>query len=124
MNRLRHRGAALTVVSVLALASISMGATRSTRVGKYLTLEGAVLRVNAQERTMLVSDLWSKTLYLVHVPAEGGFRITFGMNMKSAYPEFRDVHRNDRVRMRCTRSEDRLARLSDGREVVVLTAAN
>jgi hypothetical protein len=118
-----QRTAVFAVALMLALGSVAMGASKSGRISKYLTVEGRVLQINAQDRTLLVSDFWSKTLYLIHVPEDGGFRITFGMNMKIAEPDFRHVRKNDRVRMRCTRSEDRLARLADGREVIALTAS-
>jgi hypothetical protein len=82
-----------------------------------------VLQVNQTARTLIVSDFWSKKLYLVNVPKGETFKITFGMNQRIAEPELREVHRNDRVRMRCIRTDNQhLARLDDGREVVVLTA--
>jgi hypothetical protein len=102
-----------------------MSAPKSERSSKYLTIEGRVLQVNPAARTLLVSDYWSKKIYLVKVPEGNSFRITFGMNMKTAEPGIRDVRRNDRVRMRCIRADkEHLARLDDGREVVVLTAAH
>jgi len=109
---------------MLALAGASIGATKSGPAGKYLTVEGKVLAVNTQDRTMLVSDTRSNTLYLVSVPAGKSVRITFGMNMHSAEPQFRDVRRNDRVRLRCARIQDRLAQLNDDPEVVTVTAVN
>src|SRR5437867_4140084 len=102
---------------MLALATLAMSAPKNERSTKYLTIEGQVLQVNQKARTVLVSDHWSKKLYLVNVPEGETFRITFGMNMRTAEPEFKDVRRNDRVRMRCIRSEkEHLARLDDGRE--------
>ncbi len=84
-----------------------------------------MLQVNPGERTLLVSDLWSEKLYLVSVPKGETLKITFGLYAKTTEPGFEQVRRNDRVRMRCIRSEkDHLARLDDGREVVVLTAAH
>jgi len=124
MKRITHFGAALSVALMLALAGTSIGATKSGPAGKYLTVEGKVLAVNAQDRTMLVSDSRSNTLYLVSVPAGTNVRITFGMNMHGAEPQFRDVRRNDQVRLRCTRMQDRLAQLNDHHEVVTVTAVN
>jgi hypothetical protein len=110
---------------MLALATVAMSAPKSERSRKYLTIQGRVLQVNRDARTLLVSDYWSKKLYLVNVPKGETFQITFGMNMKKAEPEFKDVRRNDRVRLRCIRADkEHLARLDDGREVVVLTAAH
>jgi len=124
MKRITHFSAVLTVGLMLALAGASIGATKSGPAGKYLTVEGKVLAVNTQDRTMLVSDTRSNTLYLVSVPAGKSVRITFGMNMNSAEPQFRDVRRNDRVRLRCARIQDRLAQLNDDHEVVTVTAVN
>ena len=124
MKRITHFSAVLTVGLMLALAGASIGATKSGPAGKYLTVEGKVLAVNTQDRTMLVSDMWSNTRYLVSVPAGKSVRITFGLNMHSAEPQFRDVHQNDRVRLRCARIQDRLAQLNDDPEVVTVTAVN
>jgi hypothetical protein len=109
---------------MLALAGSSIGAAKSGRAAKYLTVEGKVLAVNAHDRTLLVSDTRSNTLYLVSVPAGKSVRITFGMNMQSAEPQFREVHPNDRVRLRCTRIQERFAQLDDDHEVVTVTAVN
>ena len=124
MKRITHFSAVLAVGLMLALAGTSIGATKSGPAGKYLTVEGKVLAVNTQDRTMLVSDTRSNTLYLVSVPAGKSVRITFGLNMHSAEPQFRDVHQNDRVRLRCARIQDRLAQLNDDPEVVTVTAVN
>lgn len=124
MKRITHFSVVVTVGLMLALVGTSTGAAKSGRAGKYLTVEGKVLAVNAHDRTMLVSDTRSNTLYLVSVPAGKSVRITFGMNMQGAEPEFREVHRNDRVRLRCARMQDRLAQLNYDREVVTVTAVN
>ena len=124
MKRITHFSAVLTVGLMLALAGASIGATKSGSAGKYLTVEGKVLAVNTHDRTLLVSDTWSNTLYLVSVPAGKSVRITFGLNMHSAEPQFRDVHQNDRVRLRCARIQDRLAQLNDDHRVVTVTAVN
>jgi len=125
MERITQRSVALAVTLMLSLATLAMSAPKSERSRKYLTIQGRVLQVNREARTLLVSDYWSKKLYLVNVPKGETFRITFGMNMKTAEPEFKDVRRNDRVRLRCIRADkEHLARLDDGREVVVLTAAH
>lgn len=123
MKRMTQRIAVLGFTLMLALASVAMSAPKASRPSKYLTIEGRVLQVNQAARTLIVSDFWSKKLYLVNVPKGETFRITFGLNQKVAAPELREVHRNDRVRMRCIRTDNQhLARLDDGREVIVLTA--
>ena len=125
MERITQRSVALAVTLMLALATLAMSAPKGERSSKYLTIEGQVLQVNQKSRTLLVEDYWSKKLYSVHVPEGETFRISFGMNMRKAEPEFQDARRNDRVRLRCIRTEkEHLARLDDGREVVVLTATH
>ena len=124
MNR-TQRTAAFVVTFVLALASLATATPKSEHFRKHLTIEGKVLEVNQKARTLLVSDYWSKKVYLVNVPAGGTFRITFGMNMRLGAPGIKDVRQNDRVRLRCTRSDkEHLARLADGRDVVVLSVTN
>ena len=124
MKRITYFSAALSVGLLLVLASTSIGATKSERAGKDLIVEGQVLAVNAQDRTILVSDSRSNTLYLVSVPAGRSLRITFGMNMHSAEPQLRDVRQNDRVRLRCARMQDRLAQLNGDHEIITVAAVN
>jgi hypothetical protein len=126
MKHITQRTMAVSITLMLALASVAMSAPKSTRSDEYIKIEGRVLQVDRDARTLLVSDSRSKKLYLVSVPKGEAFRITFGMNMKTAEPVFEQVRKNDRVRMRCTRASDKqhLARLDDGREVVVLTATH
>lgn len=125
MESITQRSAALAITLMLAFATIAMSAPKSERSRKNLTIEGRVLQVNPAARTLLVADQWSKKLYWVNVPKGDGFRITFGMYMKTAEPALEQVRRNDRVRMRCIRTDkEHLARLDDGREVVVLTTAH
>ena len=124
MKRITRRSVALAVTLVLAFATLAMSAPKSERASKYITVEGRVLQIDQKARTLLVSDQWSKKLYLVTVPKGETFKITFGMNMKFPEPELRDARPNDRVRMRCIRSGEHLARLDDGREAVALTGAH
>ena len=124
-TRITQRSVALALTLMLAFASLAMSAPKSDRSSKYITIEGRVLQVNPAARTLLVADQWSKKLYWVTVPKGESFRITLGIYMKTAEPEIEQVRRNDRVHMRCIRTEkEHLARLGDGREVVVLTTAH
>jgi len=125
MERINRSKIALALTAVIALASLALAAPKTQRTSKSIIVEGRVLQVNSAARTLLVSDLWSKKLYLVSVPKDEGVRITFGMNMRIAEPKFSDLRQNDRVRMRCIRTAgEHLSRLNDGREVVLLTAVN
>jgi hypothetical protein len=123
MKRIPQRSAAIALTLVLAFATISMAAPKSERAGKYFSISGRVLQINEKARTMLVADTWSPKLYLVAVPKGETFRITFGINMRKTEAQFEDTHRNDRVLLRVVRSGEHLARLDDGRQVVLLTAS-
>jgi len=110
---------------MLALAAGAMSAPKSGRSSKRLTIDGRVLQVNTAARTLLVADQWSKKLYQVNVPKGHSIRITFGMYMNTAEPEIEQVRSNDRVHLLCVRTDkEHLARLDDGREVVVVTATH
>src|SRR5258708_3720500 len=119
MKRITQRSAALALTLVLAFAAVAMGSPKSERAGKYLSISGRVLQINEKARTLLVADTWSPKLYLVSVPKGETFKITFGMNMKKTQAQFEDAHRNDRVSLRAFRNEEHLARLDDGRQVVL-----
>ena len=118
------QSAALVVTFVLAFATLAMGAPKSGRASKYLTVQGRVLQIDLKARTLLVADTWSDKLYLVKVPEGETFKITFGLNMSDGAPSLLQARRNDRVRMLCVRSQELLSQLDDGRPVVAMTAAH
>jgi hypothetical protein len=107
------------------LGSLVLAAPKAQRANKYFTIAGTVLNVDQKEHTLLVADRRSEKLYLVEIPDGATFKITFGRYMRMAEPGFADVNVRERVEIRCIRGDrDHLAQLDDGREVVVLTAAN
>lgn len=124
MKRITQRSAALAVTLVLTFATVAISAPKRERVSKGLTITGRVLQVDQQARTLLVADTWSDKLYMVSVPKGQTFKITFGLYMRASEAELWQARKNDRVRMRCIRSQERLAQLDDGRQVVVMTAAH
>ncbi|MEK6322761.1 MAG: hypothetical protein AABN33_13885 [Acidobacteriota bacterium] len=124
MKRITQGSAVLAVTLVLTFATVAISAPKRERVSKYLTITGRVLQVDQQARTLLVADTWSDKLYMVSVPKGQTFKITFGMYMNVPEAELWQARKNDRVRMRCIRSQERLAQLDDGRQVVVMTAAH
>ena len=121
MKSITKRSVALAAMLTLALASVAMSSPKPERTGKRFTVEGRVLQLNKADRTLLVSDMWSKKLYLVKVPEGFSVHITFGIYAQNSAPEFWQVHRNDRVRLRCTRSGEHLARLDDGSEATIVS---
>lgn len=125
MNRIQQRSAALavTLTLVLSLATVAISAPKPDRAGKRLTISGRVLQVDQKARALLVADSWSEKIYLVSVPKGETFQITFGLYMKVSEPELWQTRRNDRVHIRCIRSQEHLAQL-DGRQVVAATAAH
>ena len=126
MKRLTQPSIAAALTLMLAFATVAMSAPKSEKSSKRITLEGRVLQINNDARTLLVSEFWTKKLYLVTVPKGESFQITFGLNMKQPEPGLWHVRKNDRVRMRVTRSSnnEHLARLADGQEVIAVTATH
>lgn len=125
MKRIQQRTAAfaVTLTMVLTLATVAISAPKHDRASKRFTISGRVLQVDQKARTLLVADQWSEKLYLVSVPKGETFQITFGLNMNVSEPEFWQAHKNDRVRIRCIRSQEHLAQL-DGRQLVGMIAAH
>jgi hypothetical protein len=111
----------IALISVLALSSVGMSATKTT--DKRFTLTGRVLSVDRKAGTMLVNDQWSEKLYLVKVPEGTTFKITFGIHMNRAEAGIWLVNPNDHVSVECRRStQERLAKLEDGRQAILLIA--
>ena len=111
--------AAFTLLSTLALA-----APKAERANKYFKVAGTVIQIDNQDRTLLVADRLSNKFYLIEVPEAVTFKITFGRYMRMAEPGFGDVNIGERVEIRCERgSTEHLARLEDGRSVMVLSTA-
>jgi hypothetical protein len=101
-----------------------MGAPKTERAKSEINVYGRVLKIDSKERTLLISDHWSKKLYLVTMPEGARFKVFFGICRAYDNPTFDNVYKTDIVRVRCVRTDqERLARLDDGRQVVVLTAA-
>ena len=113
----------VALISVLALSSVGMSATKTQPTDKRFTLTGRVLRVDRKAGTMLVNDQWSQKLYLVKVPDGTTFKITFGIHMNRAEAGIWLVNPNDHVSVECRRStQERLAKLEDGRQAILLIA--
>ena len=116
----------ISTAAMLALVTIglAMGAPKTERGRSEITVYGRVLKVDKKQRTILISDHSSKKLCLVTVPEGAQFKIVFGIYKCYEYPSLDNVYRTDLVRVRCIRTDDeRLARLDDGQQAVVLTAA-
>jgi hypothetical protein len=119
ITKLGSIAAAFAMVSTLVLA-----APKAERASKYFDVAGIVLEINKHDRTLLVSDRLSEKLYLIAVPEGATLKITFGRYMRMAQPGFDDVDLRNRVEIRCARTDqEHLARLDDGRQVALLTAA-
>lgn len=108
----------------LVTVGLAMGAPKTERAKSEINVYGRVLKIDSKERTLLISDHWSKKLYLVTMPEGARLKIFFGICKAFDSPTFENVYRRDIVRVRCTPSDqEHLARLDDGRQVTVLTAA-
>jgi hypothetical protein len=101
-----------------------MGAPKTERAKSEITVYGRVLKIDSKERTLLISDHWSKKLYLVTMPEGARLQVFFGICKSYDFPTFENVNKTDIVRVRCIRTDqEHLSRLDDGRQMVVLTAA-
>lgn len=115
ITRLGSIGLAITLLSVLAPAA--------ERSNKYFRVTGRVLQIDKKDRTFLVTDAFSKKLYLIEVSETAKFKITYGRYMRMAEPAFEDVRTGERVEIRCVRTgADHLALLDDGTTVQRITA--
>jgi len=122
MKHFLQRSVVLAALFVLGASQLAF-AGKSDRNQRRIFVDGRVLKIDQKDRTLVVSDRWSKTLYLVTVPEGADFRITFGTNMHLTYPEFKDVHKYDMVKMICARTgEERLATLDDGSKAIAVAA--
>jgi hypothetical protein len=114
--------------AAFAALAITVGAVaaapRSEPNKKAFTISGRVLEINEKSRTVLVEDRKHQKLYLVTVPENAKFKITFGRAMKYTYPALSDLCRKDSVEMRVkAKSDERLTVLQDGRQPVELIAS-
>jgi hypothetical protein len=118
-TRLGSIVAAFTLLSTLALAAPKTG-----RANKFFNVTGTVLQIDTKDRTLLVTDRSSNKLYLIEVPENTTFKITFGRYMRMAVPGLEDVRAGERIEIRCIRGDrEHLSRLEDGRSATTLIAA-
>jgi len=109
----------------IGLAIGATGATKTDRAKSEITVFGRVLEVDQKARTLLISDHWSKKLYLVTMPDGARFQVFFGVSESYGSPTFENVYKSDIVRVRCIRTDqEHLARLDDRRQIVVMTAVH
>jgi hypothetical protein len=114
----------LLIGIALITAGLANAAPKSDRSKNEITVYGRVLKIDNKQQTLLISDHWSKKLYLVTMPEGARLKIFFGIYRAKDEPTFENVYKNDIVQVRCTRTaKDHLARLDDGTEALALTAA-
>ena len=113
----------LTAILTMAIGSAAVASASNSHSRKYFTIEGRVLQVDTKAQTILVADNQSDRLYLVSVPGEGSFKITFGLYRQYDSPDVQHVFKNDLVKVRCLANDsDRYARLESGRDAVIVVA--
>jgi hypothetical protein len=115
-------------IFLIGIALITGGLAKATpksdRSKKEITVYGRVLKIDNNQQTLLISDHWTKKLYLVTMPENARFKIFFGIYRAKDDPAFANVYKGDIVQVRCTSpSGDRLSKLDDGTEVLALRAA-
>ena len=125
MKPIKHRSIALTATLAMTFMILAVSAPSAAASSRYQIMTGRVLKIDKKEQQMLVADRSSEKLYLIRVTKEATFKITFGRNSQMSAATLNDVDPGNAVLMRCARDEqEHLARLDDGREVIVLTAAH
>jgi len=123
MNRITRN--AISLVASIALAlSFAMAAPKAEAASKYFTAKGKVLKIDQKNRTLLVSDRENDKLYLVSMPEGSILKITWGRFSRMVQPGFTDVYKNDRVQIRCHRTDSEHLAQVDGQTVVTLTASS
>ena len=111
------------IAAAVLLSALAQVAPASARSNKYFKVAGKVIQVDQKERTLLVTDQLSKKLYLIEVPENVTFKITFGRYMRMAVPGLGDVRIGERVEIRCFSSDtDHLTQL-DGSQATRVIAA-
>ena len=123
MKQTIQRSISLVGIALVTMG-LAMGAPKTERAKTELNVYGRVLKIDRKERTLLISDHSSKKLYLVTMPEGARLQIFSGICRSYDNPTFDNVYQSDLVRVRCNRTDqEHLARLDDGRQTVVLTAA-
>jgi hypothetical protein len=111
------------IATFALLGTLAVAAPKNERAKKYFDVAGTVIQIDKQDRTLLVKDRQSK-LYQIEVPEGATFKITFGRYMRMAEPGFNDVRTGERIQIRCRyQKTEHLSRLTDGTQVIRLTAA-
>jgi hypothetical protein len=87
----------LAVLTLTLLGSSLALAAPKEKAAADFTLQGRVVAVNLKERTMAVKENGSGQEYVVVVPAETTFRITFGKDSQRRQPQLENVSVGDRV---------------------------
>jgi hypothetical protein len=104
---LRKYRAIILMVVTLTLVSSGLGlASAKEKAAGIFTVQGRVTAVNLKERTMSVKDNHTGQEYLVVVPAESIFKITFGKDAKRNLPQLEDVSVGDVVNCRVRVAKD------------------
>jgi len=112
------------IAAAALLSALAQVAPASARSNKYFKVAGKVIQVDQKERTLLVTDHLSKKLYLIEVPENARFKITFGRYMRMGEPGLGDVRIGERVEIRCFSSDtDHLTQLEDGSQATRVIAA-
>ena len=125
MRRIRQRSIAFAAVLTLTLITLTTIAPNASASTRHQIITGRVVKIDMKERQILVAERSTKKLYLVNVPEEASFKVTFGRNMQLSAAGLEDVDRNNRVELRITRKEkEHFSMLYDGREVIEVTAAH
>jgi hypothetical protein len=122
MKRMIERSITLAAIVTMVIVTIAATASAAKSEGKAFLLNGRVIEIDREDRTLLVEDRWTEKLYMVYMPEGATVRLTIGFSARISAPEFKDLRKNDYILARVKRTDtEHLTRLIDGREVVVLS---
>lgn len=93
----KYRAIILAVLTLALMSSSLMLASAKEKAAGTFSLSGKVVAVNLKERTMSVRDGNTGQEYVVVVPQESVFKITFGKDSKRNLPQLEDVSVGDMV---------------------------
>lgn len=113
------RAMIIAVVTMTLVASgLALASTKEKAVGAF-TLQGKVVAVNLKARTMSVKETRTGQEYLIVVPEESIFKITFGKDAKRSLPQLENVSIGDRVSCKVRVATDKENIAGHGSKVVI-----
>src|SRR2546430_16131753 len=104
MRQTIQRSISLVGIALVTIG-LAMGAPKTERAKSEITVYGRVLKIDNKERTLLISDHFSKKLYLVTMPEGARLQVFFGLCRTCDSPTFEKEYKSDIAPVRCIRTD-------------------